>query len=30
MALGIKAGLDPAQIYGVVTGAAGNSWMNRY
>jgi 3-hydroxyisobutyrate dehydrogenase-like beta-hydroxyacid dehydrogenase len=27
MALGIKAGLDPAQIYGVVTGAAGNSWM---
>lgn len=27
MALGIKAGLDPRQIYGVVTGAAGNSWM---
>lgn len=27
MALGIKAGLDPQQIYGVVTGAAGNSWM---
>ena len=27
MALGIKAGLDPALIYGVVTGAAGNSWM---
>jgi 3-hydroxyisobutyrate dehydrogenase-like beta-hydroxyacid dehydrogenase len=27
MALGIKAGLDPEQIYGVVTGAAGNSWM---
>ncbi|MCX7373146.1 MAG: NAD-binding protein [Alphaproteobacteria bacterium] len=27
MALGIKAGLDPHQVYGVVTGAAGNSWM---
>ena len=27
MALAIKAGLDPEQVYGVVTGAAGNSWM---
>ncbi|MCO6416687.1 NAD(P)-binding domain-containing protein [Siccirubricoccus sp. KC 17139] len=27
MALGIKAGLDPETLYGVVTGAAGNSWM---
>ncbi|MCS6892421.1 MAG: NAD(P)-binding domain-containing protein [Rhodovarius sp.] len=27
MALGIKAGLDPHLLYGVVTGAAGNSWM---
>jgi len=27
MALGIKMGLDPARLYEVVTGCAGNSWM---
>ena len=27
MALGIKAGVDPAQLFEIVTGAAGNSWM---
>lgn len=27
MALAIKAGLDPEQVYGVVTGAAGSNWM---
>jgi putative dehydrogenase len=27
MALGIKSGIDPETLYGVVTGAAGNSWM---
>jgi len=27
MALGIKAGIAPETLYGVVTGAAGNSWM---
>ncbi len=27
MALGIKAGVDPAQIYEVITHSAGNSWM---
>lgn len=27
MALGIKAGIDPRTLYGVVTSAAGNSWM---
>jgi 3-hydroxyisobutyrate dehydrogenase-like beta-hydroxyacid dehydrogenase len=27
MALGIRAGADPRQLYEVVTGAAGNSWM---
>lgn len=27
MALGIRAGVDPRALYGVVTGAAGNSWM---
>jgi 3-hydroxyisobutyrate dehydrogenase-like beta-hydroxyacid dehydrogenase len=27
MALGIRAGVDPRQLYEIVTGAAGNSWM---
>jgi putative dehydrogenase len=27
MALGIKAGVDPAQLYEVITNSAGNSWM---
>jgi 3-hydroxyisobutyrate dehydrogenase-like beta-hydroxyacid dehydrogenase len=27
MALGIRAGADPRQLYDVVTSAAGNSWM---
>jgi 3-hydroxyisobutyrate dehydrogenase len=27
MALGIKAGADPRQLYEVITHAAGNSWM---
>ncbi len=27
MALGIRAGVDPAQIYEVITHSAGNSWM---
>ena len=27
MALGIKMGIDPETLYGVVTGCAGNSWM---
>ena len=27
MALGIKAGLEPQQLYDIVTTAAGNSWM---
>ena len=27
MALGIRAGINPRTLYGVVTGAAGNSWM---
>jgi putative dehydrogenase len=27
MALGIRAGVDPARIYEVITNSAGNSWM---